>query len=129
MIETNRGCDCGRVIYSGNAADNTGIPGTVMGWKIERVVRSLDSGIFESNVSIGDQVQKGNILGHVEKLPIISQINGPIRGLVRNKIVVKNGMKIGDIEPRKNVNLSLVSDKALTIGGAVLEAIMHRFNY
>jgi xanthine dehydrogenase accessory factor len=36
-------------------------------------------------------------------------------------------MKIGDVDPRRDPNLCyLVSDKALAVGGGVLEAILSR---
>jgi xanthine dehydrogenase accessory factor len=39
------------------------------------------------------------------------------------------GLKVGDVDPRDDPSCcSLVSDKALAVGGGVLEAILERFN-
>jgi xanthine dehydrogenase accessory factor len=52
-----------------------------------------------------------------------------LRGLIHPGIQVKAGMKIGDLDPRADPRLcSLVSDKSLAVGGAVLEAILSRPN-
>jgi xanthine dehydrogenase accessory factor len=47
--------------------------------------------------------------------------------LIHDGIPVTKGLKIGDIDPRDDPSACfLVSDKALSIGGAVLEAILTR---
>jgi len=48
-----------------------------------------------------------------------------VRGLCRDGIVVAPGRKVGDIDPRGQVgSCTTLSDKARTISGAVLEAIL-----
>jgi xanthine dehydrogenase accessory factor len=50
-----------------------------------------------------------------------------LRGLVRDGLRVSKGVKIGDVDPRDDPSYCwLVSDKALAIGGGVLEAILSR---
>jgi xanthine dehydrogenase accessory factor len=54
-------------------------------------------------------------------------MKGALRGLIREGIHVNQGLKIGDVDPRDDVSACfLVSDKALAIGGAALEAILTR---
>jgi len=61
--------------------------------------------------------------------PVIARINGVVRGLVREGVEVKKGMKVGDIDPRgKREFCFTVSDKARSISGGVLEAILYHFN-
>ena len=52
-------------------------------------------------------------------------IAGVIRGMLADGTPVYKGMKSGDVDPRgKREYCDLVSDKALAIGGGVLEAIL-----
>lgn len=128
VIETHRGPNCGRVIHKGCASANTGIPGSVMGYDVERVVRAPASGQFISSVSLNDTVKKGDIIGSVEQKNVRALLDGSVRGLIRNKIFVEKNVKIGDIEPRPDVDNNLVSDKSLGLGGAVLESVLSKFN-
>lgn len=128
VIETNRGPDCGRVIYSGTSEQNTGIPGKVMGYGIERVVRSPREGIFRSTTKLDARINQGDSIGSVDNTEITCSISGTIRGLIRDGISVKQYTKLADIEPRDNVNPAVISDKGLAIAGGVLEAILHQFN-
>lgn len=128
VIETNRGPNCGRLIYSGSAEKNTGIPGMIGQAGIERVIRSPTGGLFLASVTIGDQVQPGSIVGMVDSTPVRAGLAGRIRGLLRDRTPVMKNCKLGDIEPRENINNMLVSDKALGLGGAALEAILARYN-
>jgi len=125
VIETNRGHHLGRIILSGNAADNTGIPGEIAGYAKERVLRSPADGIFEASVAIGDLVKKGSPLGQVADRIVRAGVDGVVRGLIRTGTRVSRGLKIGDIDPRGNVDhCPTISDKARAVAGSVLEAIL-----
>ena len=126
VVETNRGLTMGRLLREGTALPDTGKPGQVMGYDQERVLRAPTSGIFKTNLNIGDPVKAGEIVGVVDNLPVIAQIDGLLRGLLRDGLGVSSGLKLGDIEPRENIKLNLVSDKGLALGGAILEAILER---
>ncbi|MFW2365113.1 MAG: selenium-dependent molybdenum cofactor biosynthesis protein YqeB [Desulforhopalus sp.] len=128
VVETNRGPNCGRLLYSGSAEKDTGIPGTVMGFDLERVIRAPTAGLFKASVEMNDHVQVGDTIGIVDQRPVIAAISGVTRGLIRDKIFVSKGLKIGDIEPRQGVDTTKVSDKSLGLGGAVLEALLAKFN-
>ncbi len=129
VIETNRGHNLGRVIWKGEAEPDTGIPGEIGGFTAERVLRTMKKGIFHGQRAIGDTVTKGTVVAVVDDYPVIAQISGVVRGLLRDGIEAKKGMKVGDIDPRaKKEWCSLISEKARAIGGGVLEAILHRFN-
>jgi xanthine dehydrogenase accessory factor len=65
----------------------------------------------------------------VAGLPVKAEIGGILRGLIRDNVTITKGLKLGDIDPRGEMDYcSTVSEKARTVGGAVLEAIMTRFN-
>ncbi len=129
VIETNRGHNLGRVILNGSAEPDTGTPGEIGGFSVERVLRTLKGGVFRPQKSIGDPVNKGAVVAVVDDYPIIAMISGVIRGLLREGIEANKGMKVGDIDPRGKKELCFsISEKARAIGGGVLEAILYRFN-
>ena len=128
VIETMRGHNLGRIITSGRAMKNTGIPGEIKGVSKDRVIYSLANGIFSSVKKIGDTVQKDEIIGYVGNVEIRGKISGVLRGIIREGYEVTENMKIGDIDPRieeKN-NCFTISDKARSLGGAALKSIMFR---
>lgn len=129
VIETNRGHDLGRLIYTGAAAANTGIPGDISGYTSERVLRAPADGVFTTGKQIGDPVRTGEIIGLAGSVEVTAQINGVLRGLIRPGSTVRKGLKIGDVDPRGDAGFChTVSEKARAIGGAVLEAILATYN-
>ena len=129
VIETNRGHHLGKVIWDGGAEPDTGIPGQIGGFTAERVLRTMKSGTFRPQKSLGDRVTRGSVVAVVDDFPVIAEINGMVRGLLHEGVEVEKGMKLGDIDPRgKKEFCFTVSDKARAIAGGVLEAILHRFN-
>lgn len=125
VIETKRGHYLGRVLYQGSAQPNTGIPGDIMGKTEERVLRAPCGGVFCSFVEIGDLVKKGQIIGEVDQVPVLSSLDGMVRGLLRSGLIVHTSMKIGDVDPRGEQDYCFtISDKARALGGAVLEAML-----
>jgi len=126
VIETNRGHDLGRLIFEGEAEPNTGVPGDIAGYGIERVLRATADGIFHNIRAIGDHVEAGDVIAEVEGKPVKTVIAGVVRGLLREGIQVTEGLKAGDVDPRaKREACFTISDKARALGGAALEAILY----
>lgn len=129
VIETNRGHRLGRVIWQGTAEPNTGTPGVIGGKGRERVLRAPADGTAAWGVDIGDRVREGQVLGDVAGLDVTAPFDGVVRGLIAPGTAVPAGLKIGDVDPRDDVEASYtISDKALSIGGGVLEAILIHLN-
>lgn len=129
VVETNRGHNLGRIISEGAAEENTGIPGVIAGFSRERVLRAPADGTLETVRQIGDPVQAGDAVGSVEGLQVQAEIQGVIRGLLRDGTRVWKGMKIGDIDPRGiKEHCYTISDKARAVGGGVLEGILSHLN-
>jgi xanthine dehydrogenase accessory factor len=126
VVETKRGHYLGKTIYSGSAIPNTGVPGDIGGYTKERIIRATDNGKISPVASIGDYVEKGDIVAYVNETPIFAEINGIVRGMLQKDIRVFKGMKSGDIDPRcEKDHCFTISDKARSIGGGVLEAILY----
>jgi xanthine dehydrogenase accessory factor len=125
VIETRRGHTLGRVYWQGSAEPDNSIPEPVLGLDVQRVLHAPANGRLVAQVMIGDVVEKGTLVAKVDGIPVLSKIKGAVRGLIQDGMVVKRGMKIGDIDPRCDVSLCFqVSDKALAVGGGVLEAML-----
>ncbi len=128
VVETMRGHTLGRAIYQGGALPNTNIPGRIGGFTGERVLRAPDDGIFKGTRQIGDTVAAGDIAGYIGDKPMICTIGGVLRGLLADGTITHKGMKAGDVDPRgQKAYCYTVSDKALSVGGGVLEAILHLY--
>lgn len=129
VIETKRGHNLGRVIRSGSAVPNTGIPGIIGGYGKERVMHAQAEGILRNAASIGDIVEARAVIAEIETengtVPVEASLSGLLRGLIRDGYPVTKGFKIADIAPRKEElqNCFTISDKARCIAGSVLEVI------
>lgn len=129
VIETKRGHNLGRVIRSGSAVPNTGIPGIIGGYGKERVMHAQAEGILRNAASIGDIVEARAVIAEIETekgtVPVEASLSGLLRGLIRDGYPVTKGFKIADIDPRKEElqNFFTISDKARCIAGSVLEVI------
>jgi xanthine dehydrogenase accessory factor len=129
VVETNRGHRLGRLLTSGSAQPDTGVPGPVLGITAKRVLRAPDEGLWESSKNIGDLLHKGETVGRVKDRTVQSEIEGVLRGLIKQGISVTRGQKIGDVDPRGDRNSCFtISEKALAIAGGVLEGILRAFS-
>lgn len=124
-VETMRGHYLGRVYYDGSPIPNTAVPGLIGGYAGERVMRAPADGVFEPCVEIGAQVKAGDVCATVNGEPMRATIDGVVRGLLQAGVPVREGMKSGDVDPRCHPEyIRSSSDKALAVGGGVLEAIL-----
>jgi xanthine dehydrogenase accessory factor len=129
VIETRRGHTLGRVYWDGPTQPDSGQPEGDQ----RRVLRAPADGKLVTYAQIGDQVQEGELIARIQpgienrKSDIVSPFPGVIRGLLYPGLQVTQGLKLGDVDPRNDPDLcTLVSDKALAIGGGVLEALLTR---
>ena len=126
VVETQRGHYLGRAIYLGSAAPNTGVPGNIGGYTVERLIRAPRAGVFRPVHEIGYQVAAGDTVAFVDDIPVTCQIGGILRGILPEGTPVYEGMKSGDVDPRcKPEHCLYASDKAIAVGGGVLEALLH----
>lgn len=128
VVETMRGHDLGRIIRSGTALPNTGVPGVIGGFGAQRVIHAPRAGVIHTLRAIGDIVEQGDLLAEIEtaegeRCGVYAAIPGLLRGLIRDGYPVTEGFKIADIDPRREErgNCRTISDKARCIAGSVLE--------
>ena len=123
VIETRRGHTLGRVIWEGAALGDTATPEG----DPRRVLRAPADGVFQSKASIGDHFDLGQSIAGVNDEIIAAPFAGVLRGLLRPGFNVTRGMKVGDLDARDDPGYCFtISEKALAVGGGVLEALLTR---
>ncbi len=124
VVETMRGHTLGRVYWHGSAAADSSQPEG----DPRRVLRAPAAGVIRALKEIGEHVSAGETVALIDEArPVVSPLGGVLRGLIRSGLCVPAGLKIGDVDPRNNRDFCfLMSDKALSVGGGVLEAILSR---
>ena len=151
VIETTRGHNLGRVYYHGSAEPDTGTPGSLGGQDSQRALRAPIEGVFYAQRKIGDHVKAGEMIGRVitvdvsltdsaarrlaltdrdasQPLGMIvkTRIDGVIRGILHDGLIVLAKAKVADVDPRGEVSYCFtVSDKSWAVGGGVLEAVLY----
>jgi xanthine dehydrogenase accessory factor len=126
-VETQRGHTLGRVYWQGGPSADTGLPEG----DPRRVLRAPCEGVVVAHKEIGELCEEGELIAEIDGDPqaqeraVRSPFKGVLRGLIRPGLHVTRGLKIGDVDPRRDPRYcALVSDKALAVGGGVLEAIL-----
>jgi xanthine dehydrogenase accessory factor len=124
VVETRRSHTLGRVFWQGTTQADSGQPEG----DPRRVLRAPANGQLIGRAQIGDHVEEGQEIATIsDQVSVISPFKGVLRGLIHPGLQVKAGLKIGDVDPRDDPEMcKLVSDKALAIGGGVLEAILSK---
>lgn len=129
VIETRRSHTLGRVYWNGSTQPDSRLPEG----DPRRVLRAPMDGVMVALKKIGDHIDEGDTISEIrsengnQNLRIKSPFAGVLRGLIRDGLHVTKGLKIGDVDARNDVSACyLVSDKALAVGGGVLEAILSR---
>lgn len=124
VIETNSGPSLGRVIYEGTALPNTGVPCRVGGFREERVLRAPGAGVFRTGKEIGEEVEKGEIVGYVDDAPVRAGVGGVLWGLLHPGIHVDEGTKLGDIDPLDDpAVVTRIAGKGSAVAAGTLVAI------
>lgn len=127
VIETNRGHHMGRVIREGRAQPDTGVPEPVRGYDVDRVLRAPADGTLQARVPLGAVVAEGDVIAEVDGASLVAPFDGALRGLMHDGVPVQEGLKVGDLDPRGEPGYCYeISDKALAVGGGVLEALLSR---
>lgn len=125
VVETQRGHRLGRCLWTGSAAPNTSVPGSLRGRGAERVLRAPVDGVVSWAVDIAEPATAGQALGSVGGTEVAAPFDGVVRGLIASGTTVRSGTKIGDVDPRGDPSAcNTISDKSLAVGGGVAEAVL-----
>jgi xanthine dehydrogenase accessory factor len=129
VIETNNSEALGKVILSGTAQENTGLPVIIGGYGLERVAHAAGEGYFSSTREIGDMVTKGDLIARIGTEEFYAQISGIVRAILRNGTRVEKGVKLFEIDPKADIaTCNSIRSRMRSIAGGVLEAILMKFN-
>lgn len=125
VIETRRSHTLGRVYWQGESAPDSSQPDG----DPRRVLRAPHDGTLIAHAKIGGHVEEGKVIAEIVHTYTRTQVHSPfrgvLRGLLRDGMEVTRRLKVGDVDARDDPSLCrLVSDKALAVGGGVLEAIL-----
>jgi xanthine dehydrogenase accessory factor len=141
VVDTVRGPQVGAVL------DDTGEqlvnepPAEIMGFSAERGLKAIRDGIFFTQRTIGDEVDRGERIGTVVSVygvddfrrgvpvdasySVTARIGGVVRGLLRDGVPVKAGDRIADVDPRgRTDDLDHISDKSHRVAEGVHEALL-----
>ena len=94
----------------GAAMPNTGVPGIIGGFGKERVLHAPAAGEIHCISKIADIVEKDQVLAWIGDTPVRASLTGVLRGMIRDGFTVPKGMKIADIDPRKEQKKKLFHD-------------------
>ncbi len=129
IVETNNSENLGKVIFSGEAEKNTGVPIPIAGLTFQRVIHSPQNGLFVTHKEIGDTVNAGDVVASVGKQAIKAPITGLIRALLHSGVEIEKGTKLLEIDPEGSLEVChSIRARMRTIAGGVLEAILFQFN-
>lgn len=125
VIETMRGHDLGRLIFTGKAFPNTGVPGEIGGQSAKRVLHTPIAGVVHHHAKIGEIVTEGAPVFDVDGVMVTAPFTGLLRGLIEKGLTLPKHTKAADIDPRTDVDCFTISDKARCLGGSALEAYLY----
>jgi xanthine dehydrogenase accessory factor len=141
LVDTVRGPQVGNILEDTGEHLANEPPAQIMGFSEERTLKAVRDGIFFTQRSIGDVVDRGERIGTVVSVygvddyrrgvpvdasySITTRIGGVIRGLLRDGVPVKAGDRIGDVDPRGTTDdVDHVSDKSHRVAEGVHEALL-----
>ncbi len=129
VVETNNSQSLGKVILSGEAEKDSGVPITIDGLTFERVLHAPKDGLLKTDKKIGDTVAAGEEIAAVAGQPVKAGIGGVIRALLHSGTKVAKGTKLGEIDPSGDRDAAFaIRDRIRAIADGVLAAIAMRYN-
>ena len=124
VIETNWGESLGRVITQGRAEAYTGRHRDVRGYSSQRYIYAPAAGIFHTELDVLTPVSIGQVVGHVDDIPLYTEVAGLLRGLAYPGRRVAHGTKLVEVDPTADPdNCRGIGIRQKRIAQGVLEAI------
>ncbi len=128
-VETNHDNNLGKVILKGEPKAFTGLPVSIGGLDVGRVIWADKEGLFKTDYKIGDVVEARQVIAYLGDTPLEAPVGGMIRGLMRDGVTAPKTAKIIEIDPVNEPDVCFsIRDKWRSVAGGVLEAIMMKYN-
>lgn len=128
-IETNNTDLISTFLINGKPQEDTKIPLEIGGYTFQRVLRNKKEGVFKIIRDMGTIISKGDVIAEVGDELFFAEINGVVRALMRDGVFVKEGTKLGEIDPRPDPSLCFtMRPRMRTIAGGILEAVLFWYN-
>jgi hypothetical protein len=125
-VET-RPAKSGAVIESGATDAADGVPSLLGRAGRERLVYSERAGRWRTAVEIGSRVFRGFTVGHLDGVPVAAPIDGLLRGVVRDGLLVPARTKLLEVDPRgRKARWSGIDERPRAIAFATLQAVRRR---
>lgn len=122
-IETQWGDSMGKVLRDRASAARAGGPRALDGVTRERFVPAPVAGTWRTTAMLGQPVVAGDIVGHLDALPVHAPISGHLRGLARDGIAVLAGQRIVEVDPRQAPEIAGLGERPRAIAQGVLAAL------
>ena len=117
----------GSIIEAGATRPFAGEPRLLGGAGRERYVYAPVAGRFGSDLTIGDRVARGDIVGTIDGEPIAAPLDGVLRGLCSRGARVIERQKIVEVDPRGDPSLCFgLAERPRRIAQGVIEALARR---
>lgn len=100
VVETSWGERLGQVTNHGATMPLAGEPRPLGGHARDRYVYAPVDGVFRTGFQIGDPVCRGELVANVGAAPVAAPLDGVLRGLTRDGVVVTAGTKVLEVDPR-----------------------------
>jgi hypothetical protein len=122
-IETRPGQE-GIVLSAGRTEVADGISRKLGGLGKERFIYSEEAGRWRTALDVGKRIFKGFPLGRIGSQLIEAQMDGILRGIVRDDIDVPAGVKVVEIDPRgRKARWMGIDERGHALADATYEAL------
>ncbi len=126
-IETQWGDELGAVLTSGSTRALGGEPRTFDGHSRDRFVYAPVTGVFATSASIAQRVEAGEVVATIGDEQLAAPLDGILRGLVHDGVVVEARAKVIEVDPRADLSKVYgLGPRPTRIAEGVLEAVEGR---
>ena len=124
VVETSWGERLGSILTEGSPAPLAGEPRTYGGHARDRFVYAPAAGLFRTTASIADRVHTGQVVATLDGVGLAAPLDGILRGLTHDGVVVEQGAKCIEVDPRGDIrNVVGIGERPAAIGDAVVRAV------
>jgi len=124
VIESAWGDTLGAIVTKGRTKRLGGEPREVGGMGRDRFVYAQRAGIFRTSREIGDEVDRGELVGAIDDTPVLAPLRGSLRGLSHDQAVVAAGTKVVEIDAAAHDwTARSIGDRPKKIAFGVLKAV------